>query len=120
MSQDESLNPAPLRVVYCTCPDEATARSLAHELVAAGVAACVNVLPAVTSVYCWQGECCTDPEVLLIIKTTAAAFPALQRLILKLHPYDVPEILALPVAAGHHDYLQWVRDQCVPQGTDDR
>ncbi|MDX1381600.1 MAG: divalent-cation tolerance protein CutA [Xanthomonadales bacterium] len=95
-------------VVLCTCPDGATARRLAAGLVEARLAACVNILPEIRSIYRWQGETCDEAEVLMIVKTTAHAYPELERWLQAQHPYDVPEVLALPVAAGSGDYLEWV------------
>ena len=74
------------------------------------LAACVNQLPGVQSTYRWQGAISSDTEVLLLIKTTAACLPALQARLLELHPYELPELIAVPVALGHEAYLQWVRD----------
>ena len=96
---------------YCTCPDEACARRIAEALVDEGLAACVNQLPSVRSTYRWEGALCTDSEVLLLIKTTAARFTALKSRLLELHPYEVPELVAVPVSHGHEAYLDWVRQQ---------
>jgi periplasmic divalent cation tolerance protein len=95
-------------VVLVTCPDRTVALRLSRSVVAEGLAACVNIIPGLTSVYRWQGKICQDREVLLILKTRRAAFPSLARRITSLHPYTVPELLGLPVAAGGVDYLAWV------------
>lgn len=95
-------------VVMCTFPDAATARRVARELVDRRLAACVSLIPAVESVYRWQGAVESANEVLAVCKTTAEAYPALEGGLRSLHPYEVPEILALPVAAGLADYLSWV------------
>jgi len=105
------MNDDRVEVVYCTCDDRAQAIALARGLVAERLAACVNVVPGLTSVYQWQGEVCEDSELLLIVKTTRETRPALQRWLEANHPYDVPEILALPVAGGAQPYLQWVFDE---------
>ena len=94
----------------CTCPDAASAQKLAETLVGERLAACVNRLPGVLSTYRWQGEVNTDNEELLLIKTTADRLPALERRVLELHPYEVPELIAVPVADGHAAYLDWVRE----------
>lgn len=99
-------------LIYCTCPDRNTAAKLATELVEGGLAACVNILPGVESVYRWQGEIERDDEILLLIKSDTAHFGALEDTISNLHPYEVPEILAVPVEAGHKPYLEWI-DQCL-------
>lgn len=93
----------------CTCPDAASAQQLAETLVGERLAACVNRLPGVLSTYRWQGEMHTDAEELLLIKTTAAGFDALKARLLQLHPYDLPELIALPLERGHAAYLDWVR-----------
>jgi periplasmic divalent cation tolerance protein len=98
-------------VVLCTCPDGDVARRLAGGLVEARLAACVNVLPEIRSIYRWQGETCDDAEVLMIIKTTQAACPELERWLRSNHPYEVPEVLALPVEGGSHAYLDWVAQE---------
>ena len=95
-------------VVLCTCPDRTVAERLAGGLVEQNWAACVNILPEIRSIYRWQGELHNDGEVLMVIKSTRAAYPGLQHWLQKEHPYDVPEILALPLAAGSPDYLEWV------------
>lgn len=99
-------------MVLCTCPDEAVAREIATALVEGRLAACVNVVPGLTSVYRWQGRVETDREALLVIKTTAAAFPALREAIRSRHPYELPEIVAVGIEDGLEEYLRWI-DECV-------
>ena len=94
--------------VLCTCPDAATAERLAGGLVGRRLAACVNILPEIRSIYRWQGETQDDAEVLMIAKTTRCAYAGLEAWLIEHHPYDVPEVLALPVAAGSAAYLEWV------------
>lgn len=96
-----------IRVVLVTAPREA-AHALAGSLVASRAAACVNVLPGVTSVYRWEGEVREDPEALLVIKTTADGVAGLREAVAREHPYDVPEFLSLVVDEGLPDYLSWV------------
>lgn len=100
-----------VRLVYCTCPDTDTANTLAAGLVGVRLAACVNVLPQIRSIYRWQGKVQNDAEVLLLIKTTAAALGGLQEWILHNHPYDVPEVIAVPVTEGAPEYLNWVAQE---------
>lgn len=95
-------------MVLCTCPDEAVAREIATALVEGRLAACVNVVPGLTSVYRWQGRVETDREALLVIKTTAAAFPALREAIRSRHPYELPEIVAVGIEDGLEEYLRWI------------
>lgn len=102
--------PATVLLCYCSCPDAATAQTIAEALVDERLAACVNRLPGVHSTYRWQGAVNTDREELLLIKTTAARFDALQTRLLELHPYDLPELVAVPVERGHAAYLDWVRE----------
>ena len=102
-------------IVYCTCPADAAPR-LAAALVESGLAACVNQLPGVESTYRWHGQICSDRETLLLIKTTAGAFESLRQTLLAQHPYELPEIVAVPVGAGHPPYLQWISD-CVSPAT---
>ena len=101
-----------LRVVLCTAPPEAAA-DIARAVVEPGLAACVNILPGVRSIYWWQGELCDDGESLLVIKTRAERVPALTDALLAAHPYDVPEVIALPigVAEGNPAYLRWLIDE---------
>jgi len=100
-------------VVYVTAPP-AAAEALARALVAARVVACVNLLPAVRSVYRWQDAVHEDDESLLIIKTASDRFEALKTEVLKHHPYELPEIIAVPVAAAHAPYLQWLVKESSP------
>lgn len=100
--------PTDVRTVLVAAPDDATARALAEAVVGERLAACANVVPGVLSVYRWQGEVRRDPEVLLVMKTTAARAEALRARLVELHPYEVPEVLVLAVDAGHPPYLRWV------------
>ncbi len=97
-------------LVLCTCPDPDTARDLANTLVSRRLAACVNILPGLTSVYGWQGQVETATELLLLIKTQADRYAALESCIRQHHPYEVPEIVALPIGRGSQDYLDWIAD----------
>lgn len=96
-------------LVLCTCPPEAAER-LAALLVEARVAACVNIDAAVRSFYWWQGEVNRDDEALLIIKSHQRKWAELERLLVQEHPYDLPEIIALPVVRGSLSYLRWVEE----------
>ncbi len=95
-------------IVYCTCPDSRVAHAIARSLVEQRVAACVNILPAVRSIYSWQGEIHDDAEVLLLIKTGRNHFQALSDIITRMHPYEVPEIIGVPLEAGYQPYLEWI------------
>lgn len=98
-------------VVMCTCPDEAVAGRIARVLVEEKLAACVNRVPGLRSTYSWEGAIQDEPEVLLVIKSTGARFEALELRIRALHPYELPEIIALPVAGGSPACLDWVARQ---------
>ncbi len=103
---DHTLDTA--RLVLCTCPDVATAEQLSEQIVTERLAACVNLLSGVRSIYLWDGALQRDNEVLLLIKTTAARFDALKQWIAHHHPYTTPELIAVPIVAGLQDYLDWV------------
>lgn len=98
-------------MVLCTCPDEATATRLARDLVEARLAACVNVVAEIRSIYRWQDTVHDEPESLMIIKTPRTAYAALEAWLLENHPYDEPEVIALPVTEGSAGYLDWVASQ---------
>jgi periplasmic divalent cation tolerance protein len=95
--------------LHVTMPDTARATVLARALVEEGLAACVNIVPGVRSIYRWQGKLQEDEEVLCLIKTRPAVFDRARARILALHPYEVPEILAFAVDDGSPDYLDWLR-----------
>jgi periplasmic divalent cation tolerance protein len=99
---------AEVLVVFCNAPSEEVAHSIAGSLVQERLAACVNVLAPCRSVYRWEGKMEQASEVPLLIKTTRDRYPLLEAALRRLHPYDVPEILALPVAGGSDAYLRWV------------
>jgi len=101
-------------VIFTNCPDEATAERIARVLVEQRLAACVNRLTPVQSTYRWQGAVEQAVEVPLLIKSTRARYPELEAAIRSLHPYTVPEIIALPIAAGYAPYLRWVEDETQP------
>lgn len=101
-------------VCLVTAPDPETAHRIARALVEERLAACVNVLPAVRSVYRWQGTVEEAEEVLLLVKTTPERFPALQDRVTSLHPYQVPEVVGLPVGEALPAYGAWVRESVTP------
>lgn len=111
MSADECL------IVLSTIDDAAQARRVADRVIEAGLAACVNILPGVTSVFRWEPEN-SDPaqagvqaegEVMLVMKSTAAAYPQLEALIRREHTYELPEVIAVSLSHGLPDFLQWIR-----------
>ena len=118
MASSSSLHPSTsteVAVVYCTAPSAVIARSLARHLVEdrrpQRLAACVNIIPQVTSIYSWKGKIEEDSEVLMIIKTRKELLPALAEEIKAGHPYEVPEVLALPAIGGSEGYLRWVIEE---------
>jgi periplasmic divalent cation tolerance protein len=98
-------------VALSTAPSEEKAVEIARALVTEGLAACVNVVPRVRSIYAWKGELTEDSEVLCVVKTSADRVPALLARLPALHPYEVPELVVLDVTAGHGPYLDWVLAQ---------
>lgn len=101
--------PTDALLVLSTCPDADSGQRLARSLVEGHLAACVNLVGPVTSVYRWRDAIETAGEMLLVIKTTADRYPALEQGLRAAHPYEVPEIVAVPVQQGLNDYLEWVR-----------
>jgi len=97
-------------VVFITVPNEEDGAAIAQALVESRLAACVNIVKNVRSIYLWQGKIEDDSEVLMIAKTRLELFNALESRVKELHSYDVPEIIALPIIAGSADYLKWLND----------
>jgi periplasmic divalent cation tolerance protein len=95
-------------VVFSTFPNRDKAAEVARTLVTEGLAACVNIVEPVRSIYRWKGEVQDDTETLAVIKTTRETFDAMKARLVELHPYEVAEVIALPVEAGHAPYLDWV------------
>lgn len=96
-------------VALSTCPDEASAANIAAALVQEGLATCVNRIAGLSSTYVWDGRLHDEAEILLIMKTTAERLSDLEARLKDLHPYELPELLALPVTGGNERYLDWVR-----------
>ena len=101
-------------LVFCTFPDAEQARQIGTSLVNAKLAACVSLVPGIESIYHWQGKVETSQEVLALFKTTASCYPELEQRLIELHPYDVPEILAVSPNAVSPAYAQWVGDSTLP------
>lgn len=108
------LSDPPALLVLCACPDGVAAADIARALVTEGLAACVNRTAPVTSVYRWQDRLCEEAEQLLVIKTTPARYAALETRLRALHPYEVPEIIAMPVTFGFEPYLAWLGEATAP------
>lgn len=99
-------------VVLITAPTREVAEELGEGLVREGLAACVNIIPAVTSIFNWEEKLCREEEVLMLVKSTAEIFPSVAEHVRRHHPYELPEVVALPVADGLEAYLDWVRKSC--------
>ena len=95
-------------VVLVACPNARHAARLARALLHRRLAACVNLVPGVQSLFWWEGKIDQTREVLMVIKTSTTRFESLRKTVARLHPYDVPEILALPIRHGHRPYLRWL------------
>ncbi|MFC1670756.1 divalent-cation tolerance protein CutA [Spirochaetota bacterium] len=94
--------------IFCTVPTKEVASDIADKLVNDGLAACVNILPEITSIYKWKGEICNDKELLLIIKSSEDQFDNIRKEIIELHPYEVPEVISIMIESGHEPYLNWI------------
>ena len=108
MSDHEAL------LVITNLPDRATAERIAESLVTDNVAACVNILAECASIYRWQGKLERANEVPLLIKTSLTAYPKLESALRRLHPYEIPEIIALPISPGLPEYLNWIKQETQP------
>ena len=97
-------------IVLVTVPGRADGERIAEAVVGEQLAACVNILGPIRSIYRWQGEICRDDEHLLLIKSTRARYKDLETRIKALHSYDVPEVIALPIERGSAEYLNWLRE----------
>lgn len=98
-------------VVLVTAPDQAAAERISRGLLDRKLAACVNIVPGLISLYRWEGSVEKDQEVLLIVKTRLALFEELSEQVLKDHPYQNPEVIALPIESGVHPYLEWIASE---------
>ena len=97
-------------ITFSTCKDLRQANRIARALVKEKLAACVNILPGVASIYTWEGKVEEGKEVLLVIKSRAALSKKLAARVKALHSYSVPEVVTIPIASGNPDYLRWVRE----------
>nr|XP_003923198.2 protein CutA isoform X2 [Saimiri boliviensis boliviensis] len=100
--------PGSVSAAFVTCPNEKVAKEIARAVVEKHLAACVNLIPQITSIYEWKGKIEEDSEVLMMIKTQSSLVPALTEFVRSVHPYEVAEVIALPVEQGNFPYLQWV------------
>lgn len=105
------------QVVMCTCPDQDSARAIAENLINQKLAACVNILPGVESVYTWQGKRESAQEHLLFIKTAEHIYDEVEMTINELHPYDTPEVIAINIENGSIGYLKWISENIKSDNT---
>ncbi len=108
MASGERADGTGIVIAFITAPSAEKAAEIAHALVGEGLAACVNVVPGVRSIYTWKGELCDESEALCVVKTRADRVEALRARLVALHPYEVPELVVVDVAGGHEPYLAWV------------
>ncbi len=101
-------------VVLVTASSTQEAQKLGKDLVQEKLAACVNVIPKIISIFNWHEDVCEEEEVLMIVKTSGEKFSALEKKVKQMHSYDVPEIIALPIVAGSKEYLNWIRKETKP------
>ena len=99
-----------ITLIISTCPNQEVAETIAQRLLEENLAACVSILAGVTSIYRWQGEVVKDQEYMLFIKTATERQDELLGRLRDLHPYDVPEIICLPIEKGHQPYIEWVKE----------
>lgn len=99
------------RLVITTCPSMEEAESLAEKILQAGLAACVNIVPGVLSLYEWQGKMEREQEFMLLIKSRSEGFPELEKLVQASHSYELPELIAVPIEQGSAPYLNWIDTQ---------
>lgn len=103
------------QIILNTCPTQDVAQQLAEVLIKNRLAACVNIVPQVYSIYEWQDKIEQESEVLLLIKTRAELYEAIETLVTKLHPYEVPELVTVPIVAGLSAYFSWINEVTQPK-----
>lgn len=99
------------QIILCTVPDKSVAENIAETLVTEKLAACINIVPGLISIYRWEGAVKKDNEMLLIIKSDQAVYDQLEKRIQAIHPYELPEIVVVPIHDGQSDYLDWITRQ---------
>ncbi len=106
------------RIILSTVDGQSKAEEIAESLVSERLASCVNILPQIVSVYRWKGQIEKEPETLLIIKTRGDRVDEVISRVVEIHPYDVPEVISLPIEKGHQPYLDWVLAETTAEGRD--
>jgi periplasmic divalent cation tolerance protein len=99
-------------LAFCTFPDADTARKIVREIIEARLAACGNIIPQIESIYHWQDKLESNAEALVLFKLIRDRYDDFEKLLRSLHPYDVPEIIAIPIASALPEYLRWVAESC--------
>lgn len=107
------MNMTQTTAVLCTCPDKQTAHSIATSLLQQKLAACVNIIPGIVSIYAWEGQIEQSEEHLLLIKTTTTAYTQVEQAIKEIHPYELPEVISVPITMGSEAYLSWVEKNVI-------
>lgn len=107
MDDREGNNPI---IIYITASNDKEAEKIARELVGNRLVACCNIIPAIRSIYRWKGDIHDDREVLLISKTVSSLFPSIIDYVKRIHSYEVPEIIAVPIIEGEKNYINWIQD----------
>ncbi len=97
--------------ILVTTPDNTTAERIAYQLLEKKLAACINIVPNLTSIYKWMGKIETSQETLMIIKTKTELFEEIKKEIRRIHPYQVPEIISIPIQDGNKEYLKWIEEE---------
>jgi periplasmic divalent cation tolerance protein len=105
--------PDQILLAFCTFPDAETARRIVREIVEARLAACGNILPQIESIYRWEGKVESTGEALALFKLTTDCYEAFEKRLRSLHPYDVPEIISVPITKALPEYRRWVEESCV-------
>ncbi|MEO1856722.1 MAG: divalent-cation tolerance protein CutA [Rubritalea sp.] len=98
-------------IVCINFPDKNCARQIGTALIEKQLAACVNIIPEIESIYRWKGKVCAEKEVMAMVKTTLSRYKQLEKYVLESHPYDVPEVVSFPLNKGSETYLNWVHDE---------
>lgn len=101
-------------LIYATFPRGPLAEQVGRDLVEGRLAACVNILPTMTSIYRWEGALQRDEETVMVVKSTAARSEAVMQAIIRQHPYDTPAVLVLPIEGGSRAFLDWIARECAP------
>jgi periplasmic divalent cation tolerance protein len=110
LARPQFMSESSPQLILNTCPDQQTANSIATALVEQGLAACVNIVPGIQSVYRWQGKIERQGEYLLLIKASSDAFSSISARIVELHPYELPEVIAVTIGNGLQPYLDWINE----------